>query len=170
MVYNTPIRLQYRCFSVLKTHKFGFDFYAALLFAAVMIPNIIWAFVPAPKDMLRIPSATPELDIVATVFQVLAIASLVIIVYKNADRRNTLLSLTAYIPTAAYFVCWIVYYCGAVSYLLVVLMAILPCAAFIVYAALRRNFIAIVITSVFLILHLVSTIINFFNALLYMSI
>ena len=146
---------------MIKTHKFGFDFYAAILFAAVMIPNIIWAFVPAPNDVLSLPSVTSALDISATVFQALSIAALVIIVYKNADRRNTLWSLTAYIPTAAYYVCWIVYYCGVTSGALFVFMAVLPCAAFIDYAAFRKNYVAVAIASVFMILHLVSTIINF---------
>lgn len=146
---------------MIKTHKFGFDFYAAILFAAVMLPNIIWAFVPAPNDVLSLPSETSALDIAATVFQALSIAALVIIVYKNAGKRNTLWSLTAYIPTTAYYVCWIVYYCGVTSGALFVFTAVLPCVAFTVYAAFRKNYVAVALTSVFMILHLVSTIINF---------
>lgn len=146
---------------MIKTHKFGFDFYAAILFAAVMMPNIIWAFVPAPNDVLGLPSVTLALDIAATVFQALTIASLVIIVYRNADKRNTLWSLTACIPTAAYYACWIVYYCGVVGAALFVFMAVLPCAAFIVYAAIRRNYVAVACAAVFMILHLISTGINF---------
>ena len=36
-----------------KHYRLGFDIWALILFLAVMIPTIIWAFVPAQDDILR---------------------------------------------------------------------------------------------------------------------
>ena len=48
-----------------KKYRLGFDIWALVLFLSVMIPTIIWTFVPAPNDILRAESTTPVLDIAA---------------------------------------------------------------------------------------------------------
>lgn len=56
------IQLKLTGMIIFKHYKFGFDIWAAVIFLAVMIPTIVWAFVPAPTDILRTESATPVVD------------------------------------------------------------------------------------------------------------
>ena len=92
-----------------KKYQFGFDVGAAVLFAAVMLPNIYWFAVPAPNDILRGASATPTIDIIGSVFQVLMIGLLCILKNTAAGKRTKRLWGAA----ACYgFYCaaWIAYY------------------------------------------------------------
>ncbi len=47
--------------NLIKTHlryRFGFDIFALILFLLIMAPNIIWSFIEAPNDVLRVESVT----------------------------------------------------------------------------------------------------------------
>lgn len=146
----------------LKEHKFGFDIFAAVLFLIIMLPNIIWFFVPAPHDILRNQSKTEVLDIFATIFQVLTLATLCAI--KNTTAKKLGFSLCVIICAAsclAYYVAWIMYFCGIANGGVFVCLYIFPCAAFMLYAVDRKNLIAIIPITVFAVLHFTSTAINF---------
>ena len=39
-------------------YRFGFDIFAFILFLLIMAPNIIWSFLEAPNDVLRVESVT----------------------------------------------------------------------------------------------------------------
>lgn len=71
-----------------KNYRFGFDIGSAVLFAAVMLPNIYWFAVPAPNDILRGASVTPTIDMIGSVFQVLMIGLLCILKNKTAGKRT----------------------------------------------------------------------------------
>ena len=53
--------------NICKHYRFGFDIWALFLFLSIMIPTIVWAFIPAPIDILRTESATPVVDTIASV-------------------------------------------------------------------------------------------------------
>lgn len=148
--------------SKLSEHKFGFDIYAAALFLIIMLPNIIWFFVPAPNDILRDESKTEILDIFATVFQVLTLATLCAI--KNTTANKLRISPCVIISATsclAYCIAWIMYYCGIANGDIFVCLCLFPCAAFMLYAIDRKNLIAIIPITVFTVLHFTSTAINF---------
>lgn len=140
--------------------KIGLNLYGVLLFVAIMLPNVVWAFVPAEKDVLRAESVTPALDVAASVFQFLTVAAVAVIVY-GTFKSGKIPFMIALIPAAAYYVCWVVYYfatpCGA----LLVFMAVLPCLALILYAWFEKNYAGAAFGAVFMILHIVSTCLNF---------
>ena len=71
-----------------KNYRFGFDVGAAVLFAAIMLPNIYWFSVPAPNDILRGASVTPTIDTIGSVFQMLMIGLLCILKNKTAGKRT----------------------------------------------------------------------------------
>ena len=132
------------------------------MFLIIMLPNIIWFFVPAPRDILRNASKTEILDIFATVFQVLTLATLCAI--KNTTAKKISLSPCVIISAAsclAYYVAWVMYYCGIANGGIFVCLCIFPCGAFMLYAIDRKNFIAIIPITVFAVLHFISTAINF---------
>ncbi|MDE6201493.1 MAG: hypothetical protein K2M47_06430 [Clostridiales bacterium] len=143
-------------------HRFGFNISAAVLFLIIMLPNIIWFFVPAPHDILSNASKTEILDIFATVFQVLILATLCAI--KNTTAKKLKLSVLIILSAAAclaYCICWAVYYCGIANGGVFVCLCIFPCCAFMLYAIDRKNLIAIIPITVFTVLHFISTAINF---------
>lgn len=146
----------------IKSYKFGINVSAIALFALIMLPNIIWSFVPSQNDVLRNPSSTQILDTFMSVFQVVMIAALCIIKNKNAGKFGfSLLVICSAVFVALYYVCWILYYCGIIGGIILIGLCVFPCCAFLLYAVDRKNYIALIPAIVFSVLHLISTIINF---------
>ncbi len=143
-------------------YRFGFEISALILFFIIMIPNIIWAKVPAPDDILRIESITPALDIVATICQVVMIILLCAIV--NKDSRKLGVSkwiVTCLVCCALYFTSWVFYYMGTTNVVIILGLTIPPCLAFFFFAIDRKNMIAMVPNIIFMVCHLVYAVVNF---------
>ena len=68
---------------MLKNYRIGFDWIGLILFLIIMIPNFIWFVVPAPNDVLRTESVTGTIDSIASVCQVLMVASLCLVINRN---------------------------------------------------------------------------------------
>ncbi|MGN1220418.1 MAG: hypothetical protein ACI4TU_05720 [Candidatus Cryptobacteroides sp.] len=101
---------------IFKHYKFGFDIWAAVIFLAVMIPTIVWAFVPAPNDILRTESATPVVDAAASALQFLAIACLCVLINKDAGKvRLSPLVILPILCILTYYAGWAAYYCGIIA-------------------------------------------------------
>lgn len=148
--------------SLTKNYMMGFDAWALALFAAIMLPNIFWFAVPAPVDVLRVDSVTEDLDTVASVLQIAMLAALCLL--KNRDAEDTHLSALVVAAGACvlvYYICWIAYYLGVVAMPVVLGMAIFPCAAFVLYAADRKNWIAFALACAFALCHLIFAVCNF---------
>lgn len=141
-------------------YKFGFDIFALLLFILIMIPNFIWFIFPAPNDILREDSVTGTVDIIASIFQVIFIASVCFITNPNKARNKTLIYIIT-LCTVLYFICWILYYINTVNYLIIFGLCIFPCLAFLLYAVERKNITAIISSIIFMICHLIYGTVNF---------
>ena len=147
----------------IRDYKFTFNISALILFAAILLPNIIWAFVPAGNDILRAKTKTQALDISATVFQVIMIASLCILSNKNAEKLRIFPFLIACgVSTVFYCICWTLYYCTVVHITVIIGLCVFPCISFALYEIDRKNYIALIPTAIFTILHFTSTAVNFF--------
>ena len=142
----------------LQKYQFRFDGWGLGLFLAVMLPNFIWFAVPAPVDILRAESVTKGLDSVAGVCQVLLAASLVCI--KNRERPKCRPILLA-AACLGYYAAWVVYYQGMTEPIVILALALFPCAAFLLFAVERKNYAAAVPAAVFTVCHFISSIINF---------
>ncbi len=146
----------------IKKYKFGFNISAVVIFALIMLPNIVWFFVPAKNDILRNETSTQVLDVFVTIFQITMLAVLCVIENVNANK----IKISPFIILSAtfgliYYVCWILYYNGIVHETVLLGLCIFPCCSFLFYGIDRKNYIALVPISVFAVLHLVSTVINF---------
>lgn len=148
--------------SLVKTTGMGFDAWALALFAAIMLPNIFWLAVPAPIDVLRVDSVTECLDAVASVLQIAMLAALCLLKSGDAEGKplSALVAATG-ICVLIYYICWIVYYLGVVAVPVVLGMAIFPCAAFVLYAADKKNWIAFALACAFALCHLIFAVCNF---------
>ncbi len=147
---------------MLKKYRVGFDIFGLLLFLLVMIPNFIWFEVPAPNDILRAESNTPLIDGIGSVSQVIFIAAICILKRKGVDRiRLSKLIILSLAMVITYFIGWILYYNGIVNLIAIILLTIPPCMAFILYAADRKNVIAIIPTVIFTVCHVIYGAVNY---------
>ena len=130
----------------------------------VMLPNFIWFAVPAPNDVLRTESATPIIDAIASVCQVLTVACLCFVINKERGKlRFSLLVIATMVCVIVYYIGWLLYYTGIVNVWVILLLTISPCMAFILFAADRNNLPAVVFATAFAVCHLIFAIMNFIN-------
>jgi hypothetical protein len=145
-------------------YRFGFDVWGLILFLLVMFPNFIWFAVPAPNDVLRSESATPIIDIIASVCQVLTVACLCFVINKERSKlRFSLLVIAAVICIVAYYIGWGLYYSGIASDGVILMLTIPPCLAFILFAADIKNLPAVLFATGFAVCHLIFAIMNFIH-------
>ena len=148
----------------LSKYRFGFDFSGLVLFLLVMLPNFIWFAVPAQNDVLRTESATPIVDTVASVFQVLTIACLCFVINKERSQlRFSPLVIAAIVCVAVYYAGWASYYLGIANSLVIIILTIPPCLAFILFAADRKHIPAALFATVFVVCHLIFAMMNFIS-------
>lgn len=142
-------------------YKFGFDFLAIIPIFFIMIPNIVWALVPAKNDYLRTESVTPIIDLIGSIFQVIFIATLCFIVPKDKSKNKTLL-IGSWCCIIFYLIIWIFYYMGIGNIISIILsLSIAPCVAFMFYELGVKNYLAIFPTAVFTICHIIFSVVNF---------
>ncbi|MBR4536805.1 MAG: hypothetical protein IKO62_09190 [Bacteroidales bacterium] len=145
-----------------KQYRFGFDFWGLLLFLLMMLPNFIWFAVPAPNDILRADSVTPVVDAIGSVFQVLTVACLCFVIHKDRSKlRFSTLIIATIICVAIYYIGWILYYTANVNPIVIFLLTLPPCLAFILFAADRKNLPAVVFATVFTVCHCIFGVVNF---------
>lgn len=151
----------------MKKYKLCFDIWGLLLFLVIMIPNFIWFALPAPNDILRTESATVTLDTIASVCQVLMVAALCFV--RNTEcvkAGGCKISITPWIAAVfaccfLYFVSWFVYYLGIVNVPVILGLTIPPCLSFLFFAVDRKNMIAVVPCTVFVVCHLIYAVVNY---------
>ena len=125
---------------VIKGYKFGFETLGLVLFLGIMLPNFIWF----------------------TVFQAVMIAALCLL--KRTDCPKLKLSpliVGVIVCVLAYWAGWILYYNGIVGAVVVLMLTVPPCAAFLLFALDRRNYIAAVPACGFTACHLIYGVVNF---------
>ena len=147
---------------MLKKYRFGFDIFGLILFLLVMIPNFIWFAVPAPNDVLRTESITPIIDVIGSVSQVVFIAAICILIRKDVDKiRFSKLIILSLAMVITYFVGWILYYSGIVNPIVIALLTIPPCMAFIIYTIDRKNIVATIPAIIFTVCHVIYGVVNY---------
>ena len=147
---------------MLKKYRFGFDIFGLLLFLLVMIPNFIWFAVPAPNDVLRAESITPIIDGIGSVSQVVFITAICILIRKDVDKiRFSKLIILSLVMVITYFIGWILYYNGIVNPIVIALLTIPPCMAFIIYTVDRKNVVATIPAIIFTVCHVIYGVVNY---------
>ena len=147
---------------VIKNYRFGFDVSGLVLFLVVMIPNLIWFAVPAPNDILRVPSITPIVDAIGSVFQMLFVGAMCFVISRERKAlRFSALIISVLVCVFIYYVGWILYYNGLTEPFVVLMLTISPCLAFVFFAIDRRNIFAAVFALVFSVCHAIFGIANF---------
>lgn len=147
---------------LIKKYKLGFEVRGLILFLIIMLPNFIWFAVPAPNDILRAESVTETVDLIGSVCQVIMIAALCVLVNKDQPKfKLTPFIIGVIVCVTGYLAGWIFYYCGVTNAAIVLALTVFPCAAFLLFAIDRKNYIALIPAVGFTVCHLIYGIANF---------
>ncbi len=147
---------------MLKNYKIHFNMISLLLFLFIMLPNFIWFAVPAPDDILRIESATPMIDTLASISQVLMIAALCILTNREHKKQGlTPWMIGVLILCLLYYISWGIYYAGKTNTPVILGLTIPPCLAFMLHAIDRKNIIAVIPCVIFTLCHVIFAAVNF---------
>jgi hypothetical protein len=145
-----------------KTYKLGFDISGLILFLMVMAPTFIWLAVPAPNDVLRTESATPIVDAIGSVCQILFITCLCVVINKERSRlRLSPLVVASIVCVVMYYIGWVLYYRGITNAWVILTLTIPPCLAFILFAIDRKNLSAALFATGFAVCHLIFANVNY---------
>lgn len=146
----------------IRNYKMGFDIWGLILFLAIMFPNFIWFAVPAVNDVLRNKSTTPHIDTIASVFQVIMVAALCIIINKYSEKpMKKAMFRGIIILIMLYYIGWCLYYTGTVNTIVILDLCIAPCLAFVLFSMSRKNVIALIAASIFMLCHVLYGVVNF---------
>ena len=85
-------------------------------------------------------------------------------IFIHQDRKK--ISITRFIMTTViccllYFLCWILYYFGVTNAVFILGLTIFPCLAFLFFAIDRKNMIAVIPASIFMVCHLIYGMVNY---------
>lgn len=146
----------------IRNYKIGFDIGRLALFLVIMLPNFVWFAVPTANDVFRNQSVTPLVDMIASFFQVVMIAALCIIIHQNRKKPIRKSSLSAMmLLIALYYIGWCLYYAGIISPVIILDLCITPCIAFILFSLWKKNVVALISATIFMLCHMLSVMMNF---------
>ncbi|HOQ70698.1 MAG TPA: hypothetical protein PLU08_03000 [Bacilli bacterium] len=147
---------------MLKKYKFNLEIPAIILFAVILIPNLVWAIIPPAFDPLRVESVTKGVDIATTIIQVLMIASLTLLTNEEASNvKQSPLLVTTLVMVLLYIISWVMYYASLFNIVILLGLVLCPCVAIILYAIDRKNIFGLVLASLFTIGHFIFAFANF---------
>ena len=144
--------------------RLGVDLWALGLFVLLMIPNVIWWCWSPGYDILRnVESKTVAMDVFAYIFQAVSIAVLVFVVRREQARikPDEMFFMFTVLSLFLYYAAWVFYFCAYVNVAVIIFLAVFPCTALGCFAALRKNWIALLPVVLFFAWHLASTLINY---------
>ena len=142
----------------LEKYKWGFDFWALILFAVLMLPNIIYWCIPDFSDL----GGDGIIDTFANILQVFGVGLLIFLVEKKGEEKKEKkyffdsLFMTVSLLVLLYYAAWIIYFCGTLNTGILLFLAGCPCIALVLFAIERKNYFALVPLAMFSILHIIS--------------
>ena len=142
----------------LEKFRWGFDFWALILFAVLMLPNIIYWCIPDFSGL----GGDGIIDTFANILQVFGVGLLIFLVQREREEKREKkyffdsLFMTASLLVLLYYAAWIIYFCGTLNFGVILFLAGCPCVSLILFATERKNYIALVPLAIFSILHIIS--------------
>lgn len=148
--------------NIKKHYRFTFDLLGFLLFLVIMLPNFIWFVVPAPQDVLKTAkSVFPMIEKLGSIFQILFIATLCLL--RNVPQvplKKRCWRIGIIGTVLLYFIGWSCYYANIVNFIVLLDLCLAPCLALLLFAWIRRNEVALLFGTAFLVCHVGSTVAN----------
>lgn len=154
-------------------YHFRFDVWALVLLAVELAANIVWftcppepdpfrMICPPEPDPFRVELAMLVLGVVTSVLRMLMIGALLFLARKDAPERMAKpWKMATVVCVAVYLGAWVGLYHGLTGLPVILMLTITPCCAFATFAIGRRNWLALCLTVLFLVGHLVSSLATF---------
>lgn len=143
-------------------YYYSFDWKALIFIILMHIPSVLWAVLAGADDPLRVESLTTEFDIAGLIAEILMICSLIGLRSTREAEYPLLPVIVATILCAvAYYAGWGMYLMGHQGHLVITALAVSPCLALAGYSIFRRNHIALVLSVIFTMCHLIYAVVNF---------
>lgn len=146
----------------IKNYRLGFEFCGFILSLAILLPSVIWYFVPAPNDILRSADAIFSLGMVAAVLRGLTMLTSSFLV--NLDSRELRFNPAAFLIFAfgaIYYIGWFFYYAGFANAFVLTLLAVSPVVMLASLAVDRKNVFALVLSASFAAVHIACIVLGF---------
>ena len=139
----------------IKNYRLGFEFCGFLLSLAMLLPNLIWSFVPAPHDILRSAEAVASLGIATLVLRLLTMAtSMFVVNVESNELRFSAATFVILIFGLFYYAGWFLYYAWLACVVALVFISVAPIAMFITLSFDRKNAFSLLSTIGFAGVHL----------------
>lgn len=137
-------------------YYFGFSWKSLIVFLLPMIPNIFYFFIPT-SDASKNGNNHLFLDILEHGSQAIFIFLLIFVISKQGSELISLYTIGMSIMLVIYYVLWISYFTGNISLASLLGMAVLPVIYFVLAEIWLHNYLAIVPTLLFGLVHIIIT-------------
>lgn len=146
----------------IKNYRLGFEFCGFILSLAILLPSVIWYFIPAPNDVLRSADSIFALGMTAAVLRGLTMLTSSFLI--NLDSRELKFNIASFLIFsfgAIYYIGWFLYYAGFANAFTLTLLAVSPVIMLASLAVDRKNIFALVMSASFAVVHIVCIVIGF---------
>ena len=138
-------------------YKFGFSWNGFIVFLLPMIPNIFYFLIPVSDVSKNNVNSHLILNVLEHGSQAIFIFLLIFVIRKQTSEILCPYTIVMSIMLIFYYVLWIFYFTGNANLVILLGMAILPVVYFISAEMWLHNYLAIIPTILFGIVHVIIT-------------
>lgn len=139
----------------LQKYKQGIDFWALIAVVMVVLPEIVYACIPAFTGLF--PYHVPE--IFARIFQAAGCILLVFFVLREPPEKKPFfdsLYMTATLALLLDYTAWILYFCGITTFGVVIFLKVCPCVFLLLLTFEKKNALAAIPLAAYSLISIVS--------------
>lgn len=136
-------------------YYFGFSIYGLIIFLLPMVPNLFYFIRPVPYTLGNNDNKHVLLDIIENICRVIFFTMLILVVSRKAIEIQSMYIIWIVLMLILYYVFWGFFFKGKVNLIIILGLAIFPVAYFILSEIWLHNYIAIIPTGLFGIVHVI---------------
>lgn len=146
-----------------KEYRLGLDKLGVVICFSLMLPHIFWSVSPEARTIFHQTAQSSMLDSGIMIVQVMMIATTCFILRKKAQpsKEEQFLTALTLVFSLVYYLGWTFYRLFYFRTIIVLMLTIVLCVAFLAYQASKRNWVAVSLTLLSLSLHLIQSILAF---------
>lgn len=158
----------FKWFKIVKSQYFGFWGIGILLFVIQEIPYMIMPLLHLENNpIMEMPTRVLFLDVLEKILGILSVAVMILVVHKdnNLFSINTKKEMSFFVAAISIiilnFIGWIIYFCGlqGIAVMIIFIFA-LPPIYYLFIGLWRKNYLLVVVSGLFFIVHLSNAFIN----------
>jgi hypothetical protein len=142
-------------------YSFGFSWKGFLIVFLPMIPNIFYFLFPNAISSGKVENSHLILDVIEHGSQIIYITLLIFIITNKHVSLQSVYVIAIAIFLLSYYALWVLLFAGNKNLMILICMAVFPVIYFILAEIWLHNFLAIIPTAIFGIIHVIITYIDF---------